>query len=213
MHDLVHRAGTINQESLNWVEKKYLAKRYRELVRRIRDAGILVAAFFILGLDGDDISTFENLFEFIHESRIALPILNLLLPVPGMRVFERLKSEGRLLIRSEEDFLLNNPVYNTSCNRCLFLPKQMTVPEAESRYVGLARRLFSLPEILWRSAATNPLLAMGAVMNLELRRKNRAIAEAHARATTQTTYVPAPSFRLSVQRHGRRSYHPQREPV
>jgi hypothetical protein len=171
---------SINQEGLDWVRKRYLAERYGELVRRIREAKIAVAGFFMLGLDGDDGSTFQRLFDFIHESRVAVPILNLLLPVPGTRIFERLNREGRLLLEGPDDFLLNNPVYNTTCNRCLFLPRQMTVSEAESGYLQLGRRLFSFPEMLRRSAATNPLLAATLfIMNLDLRRKARSIAAEH----------------------------------
>jgi hypothetical protein len=53
--------------------------------------------------------------------RIALPVLNLLLPAPGTRMFEQLKQEGRLLIEDEEDYLLNNLLYSTACNRCFRL--------------------------------------------------------------------------------------------
>lgn len=171
---------SINQEGLNWLGKRYLARRYGELIRRIREAKIAVAGFFMLGLDGDDGSSYETLFDFIHESRVSIPILNLLLPVPGTRMFERLKREGRLLVESPDGFLRNSPVYNTSCNRCLFLPKNMTVSQAEHGYLELGRRLFSFPEMLRRSAVSNPLLAAAVfVMNLDLRSKTRAVAAGH----------------------------------
>ncbi len=126
--NLLYRAGcrilfigleTLNQENLKWIGKKYVSERYIEQLHRIRENGICVAAFFTLGLDGDDWFTFKNLFDFIRRSRIALSILNLLLPIPGTKIFEKIK-KGRLLIKNEEDFLHNNSLCNTPCNSCFF---------------------------------------------------------------------------------------------
>ena len=171
---------TPNQKSLDSVNKPYSAERYRELIQRIHRAGIFVAGYFILGLDGDTSSTFETLFEFIHGVRINIPILNLLLPPPGTKVFDRLGKEGRLLIKNEDEFILNNLYYNTSCNRCFFIPKHMSVEEAEVKFIDLNRRLCSFREILWRSAAIRPSeLAFLLYMNLAFRSDVKKIIAGH----------------------------------
>jgi radical SAM superfamily enzyme YgiQ (UPF0313 family) len=171
---------TPNQNSLDSVNKPYSVERYRELIQRIHKAGISVAGYFILGLDGDTSSTFETLFEFIHGVRINIPILNLLLPPPGTKVFDRLRKEGRLLIKNEDEFILNNLYYNTSCNRCFFIPKHMSVEEAEVKFIDLNRRLCSFQEILWRSTAIRPAeLAFLLYMNLAFRSDVKKIIAGH----------------------------------
>ena len=171
---------TPNQKSLNSVNKPYSAERYDELIQRIHRAGIFVAGYFILGLDGDISSSFETLFEFIHGARVNIPILNLLLPPPGTKVFDRLGKEGRLLIKNEDAFILNNLYYNTSCNRCFFIPKHMSVEEAEVKFIDLNRRLCSFREILWRSATVRPSeLAFLLYMNLSFRSDVKKMIAAH----------------------------------
>jgi radical SAM superfamily enzyme YgiQ (UPF0313 family) len=171
---------TSNQNSLDSVNKPYSTERYCELIQRIHRAGIFVAGYFILGLDGDTSSTFDTLFEFIHGTRINIPILNLLLPPPGTKVFDRLARQGRLLIKNEDEFILNNLYYNTSCNRCFFIPKHMSVEEAEVKFIDLNRRLCSLPEILWRSVAMRPSeLAFLLYMNLAFRSDVKKMIAAH----------------------------------
>ncbi len=50
----------------------------------------------------------DELFRFIHDSRISLPSVDLLTPVPGTALFERMRREGRMLISDEADFLRQN---------------------------------------------------------------------------------------------------------
>jgi hypothetical protein len=170
---------TLGQGNLDDMDKRYSAGRYLEQIRRIHGEGIQVAGFFIVGLDGDDRSSFDRLFEFIHRSEIAIPILNILIPAPGTGTHDRLRRESRLLVKDEEDFLENNPMYNVSCNRCFYIPKQMSAGEVEDGYLNLVRRLSSVGEILRRSAARNPLTAASLlVMNLDIRKKCRAMETA-----------------------------------
>jgi radical SAM superfamily enzyme YgiQ (UPF0313 family) len=116
----LHRAGcrflmvgleSLNQGSLDTVDKKLQADRHRERLRRIREAGIAVGGYFVLGLDGDTEATFDELRAFIDTSGIAVPILNILLPAPGTRLYEQLARAGRLLITDEEELLGNNARY------------------------------------------------------------------------------------------------------
>lgn len=187
--NLLKRAGcgilfigleTPNQKSLDSVNKPYYVERYRELIQRIHSSGIMVAGYFVLGLDGDTSSTFETLFDFIHSARINLPILNLLLPAPGTKIFDRLGKEGRLIVKTEDEFIINNIYYNTSCNHCFFIPKYIPAEEAEFKFIDLNRRLCSFREILWRSAAFRlPELIFLLYMNLAHRHKVKKIISAH----------------------------------
>lgn len=63
-----------------------------------------------------------------------------------------------------------------------FLPKQMSVEEAEERYLDLVRRLSSFPETLRRSAIMNPFIAIHILfMNIEFRREYKAMVTAHVK--------------------------------
>jgi radical SAM superfamily enzyme YgiQ (UPF0313 family) len=162
---------TPNQASLDSVGKPYSAEGQRDAVRQIHKAGISVAGYFLLGLDGDTSETFDQIYRFIRSTRVNLPVLNLLLPVPGTRTFDRLDREGRLLVRTEDEFLRNNLSYNISCNRCFYVPKLMSAEDTARKFAELHGRLSSPWQVLRRSITGNfrtfPILL---AKNLELRR-------------------------------------------
>ena len=174
---LVMGIETVNQGNLGKMGKPNLVKRYSEQIRRIREAGIFVAGFFIFGFDNDDRSTVEDLIRFIREVHISVPLVNVLTPVPGTRLFERLKSEGRMLMSNEADFLRQNLLYDTPMYRCHFLPRQMSPEETEQSCLDLRKRLSSLRAIISRSLVPDPFMATVLfLLNLRFRRETRAIA-------------------------------------
>jgi hypothetical protein len=172
---------TPNQVSLDSVGKPYSAEGQKEAVRAIHRAGIAVAGYFLLGLDGDTRETFDRIYRFIRDARVNLPVLNLLMPAPGTRTFARLESEGRVLVRTEDEFLRNNLAYNISCNRCFYLPKLMTAAQTEREFALLHGRLGSLWQTLRRSVTGN-LRTVPALLikNLELRSDARKMLAAQA---------------------------------
>ena len=66
-------------------------------VRKIQRAGMQVQGGFILGLDGDDEGVFDAQIEFIQETGIPVAPIYLLTALKGTDMYERLKSEDRLL--------------------------------------------------------------------------------------------------------------------
>ena len=65
-------------------------------VKRIQRAGLQVQGGFIVGFDSDTPAIFERQIAFIQQSGIVTAMVGLLEAVPGTRLFERLKGEGRL---------------------------------------------------------------------------------------------------------------------
>ena len=186
---------TLGQANLDQVGKPVRADLHRERVKRIRDAGIAVGGYFILGLDGDTAESFDAVFDFIHDGGIALPVLNLLLPAPGTRMFDQLKREHRLLVDDEEDFLVNNTLYATACNRSFYVPKNMTAAEAEEKFTKLYARLSSFREILRRSITSSPTLTAALfALNCAMRREYRAmVAEGGCRRTPAVSRGETPA--------------------
>ena len=66
-------------------------------VRRIQHKGMQVQGGFILGLDEDDESVFDAQIEFIQEAGIPVAPIYMLTALKGTDMYNRLKSENRLL--------------------------------------------------------------------------------------------------------------------
>jgi len=96
---------------------------------RIRAAGLVVSAGFIVGFDNDDERVFDEQFEFIQESGIPALSISLLTPLPGTPLYDRLRAEGRL------DF---------SDPELTFIPKRMTRGELKAGFRGLLNRVFAV---------------------------------------------------------------------
>ena len=93
---------TPNSETLVKTRKPQNTSRREEdfllnAVRRIQQKGIQVQAGFILGLDGDQESVFDSQIEFIQEAGIPMAPIYLLTALKGTDLYNRLKSESRLL--------------------------------------------------------------------------------------------------------------------
>ena len=65
-------------------------------VRAIQRKGMEVSAGFVLGFDSDPIDIFDRQIRFIQESGIPSAMVSLLTALPGTRLHERLRREGRL---------------------------------------------------------------------------------------------------------------------
>ena len=93
---------TPNPEALLKTKKPQNTSKHEEnyifnAVRKIQRAGMQVQGGFILGLDGDDEGVFDAQIEFIQEAGIPMAPVYLLTALKGTDMYERLKSENRLL--------------------------------------------------------------------------------------------------------------------
>jgi len=117
--------------------------RAGELVKAIttiRDAGISLYGSFIYGLDGDTVDTPAAILDFIHETKLDVPGINILRPTPGTQVFERLREEGRLLFDP-----LDITAYRYSFGQeMLYLPKNIPLDAFIESYSTLTRKVFTL---------------------------------------------------------------------
>ena len=111
---------TPDEESLK--ECKKVQNRGRDLVESVKvlqRAGLQVQGGFIVGFDSDTPNIFQRQGEFIQRSGIVTAMVGLLQAPPGTKLYERMKSEGRLIDKMTGD--------NTD-NTMNFLPKME--PEA-----------------------------------------------------------------------------------
>jgi radical SAM superfamily enzyme YgiQ (UPF0313 family) len=76
-----------------------IQNRNRDLVASVKTlqrAGLEVMGGFIVGFDSDQNDIFKRQFEFIQRSGVATAMVGLLTALPQTRLWQRLKTEGRL---------------------------------------------------------------------------------------------------------------------
>jgi radical SAM superfamily enzyme YgiQ (UPF0313 family) len=88
---------TPQEDSLKLSHKNQnLIRNLLDTIRKLHSAGFIIAGGFIVGFDTDTDKSFDNMIDFIQESGIPLPIVNVLKAPPGTELFDRMKRENRL---------------------------------------------------------------------------------------------------------------------
>ncbi len=114
---------------------------YEECIRRIHDHGIGVYGSFVFGYDHDTPGVFDRFLEFAHRNTLDGAFLPVLTPFPGTRVYDRLKSEGRIITEDWKYYDMATVV---------FRPKNMTVDELQEGFWRVNKGFYSLPSTLKR---------------------------------------------------------------
>ncbi len=112
-----------------------------DLMKRVRDAGIILETSLIFGFDDHDQSIFEKTLRFVEECCPSVPTFNLLTPYPGTKLFQQYEREGRLLHRDWSR-------YNHS--EVVFQPKLMSPEQLYRGWVEARTEAYSWPSILYR---------------------------------------------------------------
>ena len=115
-------------------------------IRAIRERGICLYGSFIYGLDGDTLDTPAAILNFIRETQLDVPGINTLRPIPGTKVFDRLREEGRLLFDADD---LTAFRY-TFGQEMLYRPKNIPLPEFIESYSELTRKVFNIGNAIRR---------------------------------------------------------------
>jgi radical SAM superfamily enzyme YgiQ (UPF0313 family) len=171
--DLAARAGlrtltigfeSVSQSKLGRHGKAFnMPERYAEDVARIRSRGIQVIALFMVGLDGDDRSSFDDIYRFLVQNKIAFLKLFTPCPFPGTKYFDDMENAGRLLTRDWNDYDYGNAVVR---------PTDMDPGEMLEGFTRLYGRFYSLPSIarrFWPPARGNYLEGLFyAIANLKV---------------------------------------------
>jgi radical SAM superfamily enzyme YgiQ (UPF0313 family) len=84
--------GEINVNS--W--KMRQLKNYPKAIKKIQENGIVVFGAFVIGFRNDNLSTFENIRNFVLQNHIPGQF-TLLTPLPGSKIYDQFKAEGRLI--------------------------------------------------------------------------------------------------------------------
>lgn len=128
------------RESLAGVETKldWKARRvddYMASIDKIQSHGISVNGCFVLGMDNDGPECFDNVLQFVRESRLYDVQITMLTAFPGTPLYDRFESEGRLLKPTAWELCT---LFDVN-----FKPKHMSPAHLESRFRWLVEQLYS----------------------------------------------------------------------
>ena len=153
---------SLSEASLAAANKKFnKVSEYEEAIRKIHDHGIMINAGFIFGFDTDDEGVFERTVRFVQKNRIALPTYHILTPLPGTRLFQRLKAQGRIF-----DFDWGK--YNSG--NVVFEPRLMKPEILQDGYFWAFHETYGLGAIARRVLHPQPRLLPRLGLNLSYRR-------------------------------------------
>jgi len=78
------------------VNLKLGATNYKDCIKKIHDAGLIVWASVVFGADGDDKDSFKKMVDFVYDCKVDILTYGLDCPFPKTPLFYRLDSEKRL---------------------------------------------------------------------------------------------------------------------
>ena len=120
------------EQRRNWKLEKL--RHYEEAINKIQSHGIAVNGCFILGLDGDDASIFDRVYEFVEKVGLFEVQITILTPFPGTPLYTRLRKEGRLI---EEAAWHKCTLFDIN-----YFPKQMSVETLRRGIMELSKKLY-----------------------------------------------------------------------
>jgi radical SAM superfamily enzyme YgiQ (UPF0313 family) len=134
---------SINPDTLNGMNKRFnKLSRYGEMLANLRRRGISYSLNFIFGWEGETEGAFRATQEFLRQHKVPVAYFNILTPVKGTPLHDRLLSESRIINSREID--------RWSGQICYIKPPYGTPEELERNVRKIYREFYSLPSILSR---------------------------------------------------------------
>ena len=150
---------SFSEEGLASVNKGFnQVARYPEIIRLIHKHGICVQAGVIFGFDTDNKEVFARTLRACESMGIDGVTVSVLTPLPGTRLFDEMKQNGRLASNDWDCF--------NGKTRVAFKPKQMTSQELFSGYMWFRRQFYSFQSMFRRMAVSRTNLVHNLLVNL-----------------------------------------------
>ena len=135
---------SVNYNSLKSVNKGFhKVTEYADALSALKKEGITPFLSMIFGFDCDNEEVFKDTLRFLLENRVPLVLLYILMPIPGTKLTQRLRAEGRII---EEKY---NPKYFNS-HDVLFKPKLISPEDLKSGFWFVYDKFYSLSSIIRR---------------------------------------------------------------
>src|ERR1035437_262468 len=150
--DLAKRSGllhvnigieSLNPDTLESMNKRFnKASQYGEMLANLRRRGISYSLNFIFGWDGETPGAFSATLDFLQQHKVPVAYFNVLTPVKGTPLYERLQSQGRILNSQDID--------RWPGQLCYIKPPYGTATDLERNVEQTCRDFYSLPSMLSR---------------------------------------------------------------
>jgi radical SAM superfamily enzyme YgiQ (UPF0313 family) len=136
---------TVNSDNLAAQRKRQnVGRDYAAVVRRLHDAGVMVNASFVFGMDDDGPDVFDRTVAWAVEQGIETATFHIMTPYPGTALYTRMADQGRMLHTDWDR-------YDT--RHVVFRPRWLTAEQLEHGYWRAYRDFYRWPAI-WRGAST-----------------------------------------------------------
>lgn len=122
-------------------KSQYTKLDFKDVAKGFKEAGILLLASLIFGMDHDTPEVIEWTIEQMISNDVEAVIPWMLTPIPRTSLYDDYKNEGRLI---HENYSLYD------CWHPVIRPKQMTWNELEGSFWGGLKRFYNLRFILLR---------------------------------------------------------------
>ena len=145
-------------------------------VKKLQDAGIMTMASLIFGLDSDTHEVFDVAHDFLTRSKAAFFQACVMTPYPGTPVFNKLRSEGRILTDDWTRF---------DASKVIIKPEKITPDELLEAYNKIKWHFYSNKSILKRAYPNIKIGFYEAVLYFSL---NKGYQQKNNRSVYSQTY-------------------------
>jgi len=129
---------------LHSISKRIDLDTIRQAFRDAKDVGVETIGFFILGLPGDTEATMERTIRFAIELDPLVANFSMMTPFPGTSVYQQVKSDGKLLMETWEDYVFFE-------GQARFEMGELTAELVERKWREAYRRFYLRPSRILRT--------------------------------------------------------------
>ena len=150
--DLAQRSGllhvnlgfeSVDPETLAGMNKRFnKVSRYGEMLANLRRRGLSYSLNFIFGWDGEPAGASRTTLEFLAHHKVPVAYFNILTPVKGTPLYDRLQGEGRILDAEEID--------RWPGQSCYIRPSSGTPQGLENQVRAMYRQFYNLRSMFTR---------------------------------------------------------------
>lgn len=156
---------SISDSNLKKIDKNQNSPRnYPQLIKKIHKENIGITGNFIIGLEDDQSTVFDEISRFIHKNNIECPQISILIPYPGTKIYELFHEEKRIF-----DYNWTN--YANTTSNVVFQPKNMSVEDLKNGYWKIYKKVYSGWSICKRLLSTRNFLSLYFPYNILLKMK------------------------------------------
>jgi radical SAM superfamily enzyme YgiQ (UPF0313 family) len=138
---------SVSQDNLETIDKGFnKAPRFEDDLAKIRAKGIQVIALMMVGLDGDDTTSFQKTLDFLVENKLTFLKLFTPCPYPGTKYYDDMEKSGRILTKKWNQYDYGSP---------LIQPTNMTPKQMMEGFNYVYNNFYSLKNI-WRRMRVPP---------------------------------------------------------